>query len=132
MKDQWQGNNVDLAQLSESIKQFFTERQFETELKKTRLGHEIEAKTEKILSAQLKIYVSIHGEPNDFTVEFTTDKKTKGTFSPSMILSYVTQALGGGAIFRGEMKLQEALDKLEKAFWEHADKQVAQLTRKTF
>jgi len=59
VKDQWQGNNVDLAQLSEGIKQFFTERQFETELKKTRQGYEIEAKTEKIVNVQLKISANI-------------------------------------------------------------------------
>jgi len=45
-----------------------------------------------------------------------------------MIFPYIAQALGGGAIFRGEMKLQKALDKLEKTFWKHADEQVALLT----
>jgi hypothetical protein len=131
VRDQWKGSNIDLAQFSEGVKLFFTERQFETELKKTRLGYEIEAQTEKILNAQLKISVSISGEPNDFTVGFVANKNRGGFYSPSMIISYILTALGGGAIFRGELKLQEALDKLEKAFWEHVDNQIAQLTRPT-
>jgi hypothetical protein len=128
VKDQWKGSNIDLTQLADNISQFFTERQFETKLKKSRQDYEIEAKTEKVLNAQLKIYVSVYGEPNNLTVEFTTDKKTKGAFSPSMIIAYLMQAFGGGAIFRGEVKLQEAVDKLESTFWHHVDEQVALLT----
>jgi len=128
MIDQWHGNNVDLDKLSEGIKQFFTERLFETMLKKTPKGHKIEAATERILNVQLKISVNISGDPNDFKIEFIADKRNRGLLSPSMIIGYIASTIGGGAFLRKELNLQEALEKLEKAFWNHLDKQVAELT----
>ncbi len=128
MKDQWRGNNVDLNKLSESIKQYFIQGQFETTMEKTQDKYKIDAATEKILNVQLKILVNLFGQPNDFTIEFTADKERKGFFTPSMIISYVATALGGGVFLRSEIKLKEALEKLEKMFWEHVDKKVAELT----
>jgi len=128
VRDQWLGNNIDLNLLSQAIKQFFTERQFETSLQKTQEGYKIEADTEKILNTQLKIIVEIFGEPNDFSIEYTADKKRKGFFSPSMIMGYVTSVLGGGSFLLSEVKLRETLEKQEKIFWTHVDDQVAKLT----
>jgi len=128
MKDQWHGNNIDLNLLSQKINQFFTQRQFQTKLEPTQNGYTIEAATEKILNIQLKITVDITGQPNNFTIDFTTDKKTKGFFTPQMIIGYVASALGGGSIFLSEVKLRETLEKLEKMFWDHVDKQIAELT----
>lgn len=128
MKDQWRGSNVDLTKLTESIKQYFTESQFETTEEKIQNGYKIEAATEKILNVQLKILVNIYGEPNDFTIEFMTDQQRKGFLSSSMVFSYIMTIIGGGVFFRSEMKLRESLDRLEKQFWEHVDKQVAELT----
>jgi len=128
VRDQWLGNNIDLNLLSQAIKQFFTERQFETSLQKTQEGYKIEADTEKILNTQLKITIEIFGEPNDFSIEYTADKKGKGFFSPSMIMGYVTSVLGGGSFLLSEVKLRETLEKQEKMFWTHVDDQVAKLT----
>jgi len=127
MRDQWRENNVDLNKLSEGVKQFFNRGHFQSKLEKTGNGYRIEAATEKISNVQLQISVDILGEPNDFSIEFIADKR-KGFFSPLMIAGYIATALGGGIIFRSEMKLQEALDKLEKEFWSHVDEQVALLT----
>jgi len=100
-------------------------------LEKTDKGYKIEAATEKVLNVQLKILVNVLGQPNDFTIEFIADRRKKGFFTPSMILGYIATALGGGAVLRSELKLQESLDKMEKTFWEHVDNQIAQLTPST-
>jgi hypothetical protein len=128
MKDIWRGSNVDIDKLTEGIQRFFTERQFEATRGKIENGYKIEAETGKILDVQLKILVNIYGQPNDFTVEFMTDAKRKGSLSPLMVLSYIATLIGGGAFLRGEIKQREAQDKLEKTFWEHVDRQVAELT----
>jgi hypothetical protein len=125
--DQWIGNNVDLNQLSQAILQFFNSDEFVTKLEQTKKGCKIEALT-KIPTFPLKIYVDVYGRPNDFTVEFTTSKTKKGTLSPSMIIGYLTSPFGGGTILLNGLKTQEAVDKIEKMFWEHVDKQVSQLT----
>jgi len=126
--DRWQERNIDLNVLSEGIRQFFTERLFEVKLETTKHGQRIEVSTQKILNTQLTITVDVKGKPNDFTVEFTTDPKRKGFFSPSMIAGYITSGLGGGAVLRSELKSRESLDKLEKVFWNHVDQLVERLT----
>jgi len=126
--DRWQQRNIDLNVLSKGIEQFFAERQFETKLETTKHGQKIEASTRKILNTQLTITVDVKGNPNDFTVDFTTNPKKKGFFSSSMIAGYIASGMGGGAILRSELKLRESLDKLEKPFWTHVDKLVERLT----
>jgi len=128
MIDRWTERNIDLSLLSQEINGFFTERLFETELKPTERGFRIQALTRKILNQQLKIAVDIYGQPTDFTVEFVTDPKRKGTLSPSMVLGYVASAFGAGSFLLSELKLREALDKLENMFWQHVDVQVDKLT----
>ena len=127
MIDRWLENNVNLDLLSKGIKQFFIEEEFDTKLESIKKDYKIEAVT-KIPTFPLKIFVSIHGKPNDFTIEYTTNKTRKGFFTPSMIISYITSMLGGGVILRSELRLQETRDKLEQMFWDHTDKQVAALT----
>lgn len=129
MRDQWRGSNVDLGLLTEGVKEFFTDRQFEVKMEKKGEGFVIEAETASLLNVRLRIDVSIYGTPNDFTIEYVADKKRKGFYSPTMIAGYLSTILGGGLLFRSEFKLQEALEKLEKAFWEHVDGQVARLER---
>jgi len=128
MKDQWTGNNINLQTLSQRIKKFFTDSQFETKLNQTKKGYTIEAATEKILNVQLNITVEITGQPNDFTIDFTAGKQRKGFLSPSMIIGYITTTLGGGSFLLSEVKVRESLEKLEKMFWEHVDKQITELT----
>lgn len=128
MIDRWQERNIDLNTLSDGIKQFFTERQFETKLETTKQGQQIEASTHEILNTKLTIIVDVKGKPNDFTIKFDADPRRKGFFTPSMIVSYISTALGGGAVLRSELKLRESLDKLEKTFWTHVDQLVENLT----
>lgn len=129
MRDQWRGNNVDLGQLTDGVKGFFTDRQFDVKVEKKGKDFVIEAETASLLNVKLRIDVNIYGTPNDFTIEYVANKKRKGFYSPTMIAGYLSSMLGGGLLFRSEFKLQEALEKLERAFWEHVDGQVAKLSR---
>jgi len=128
MRDQWIGKNVDLSELSKQVELFFIEKQFNTKLEKKPDGFTIEAVTEKILNVQLKIDVEISGQPNDFTVEYTDNKRKKGFFS-SAVGKYLAWALGGGVIVLKEEKANEALEKFEGTFWSYVDEKIAQLTR---
>jgi len=60
--------------------------------------------------------VDIYGQPNDFTIEFTSDKNRKGMLSPLMVLGYVASVSGAVSFILREVKLREARDKLEKMF----------------
>jgi len=121
LKDCWVGNNVDLNLLSQRVKQFFIENQFEINLEQTHDIYRIEAS-----HFQFNVMVKVYGGPNDFTLEFIPNKKTRG-FSLSMILGYLTSFFGGGSLLLRDVKLQEAINEVEQKFWEHMDKQVAEL-----
>lgn len=123
MKDQWIGNNVDLNLLSQSVNQFFTENQFEPKLEQTHDRYRIKAS-----NFEFKVTVNIYGRPNDFTIEFVPNKKTRG-FSLAMMVGYITSFLGGGTLLLRDVKIQEVTNKVEQIFWEHVDRQVAELTK---
>ncbi|UCE43719.1 MAG: hypothetical protein JSV57_05040 [Candidatus Bathyarchaeota archaeon] len=125
MKTQWVGKSVDLSILTERIKQFFPEPDFETTIEKGRRGHMIQA-TSKIPNLKLKINVEINGRPNDFTVDFLAGRKG-GYFSLSMIIGYLTAMFGGGYLVHKGVREQGALERLENDFWKHTDMQVANL-----
>jgi len=127
MKDQWLGKNVDLSALSQQVKLFFTEKQFETTTEEKPSGYKIEAATQKILNVQLKIRVEILGQPNDFTITYTADEG-KNRFLSSSVVKYFAWALGGGILVLKEEKLREALEKFENTFWTYVDEKIAQLT----
>jgi hypothetical protein len=126
--DRWVGRNVDLDRLTQQIQKFFEDRNFDTKLKQKPEGVEIRASPKKGLGAELNITVAISGHPNDFTVKFLPAKKTRGFFSPLSVVGYLTSFLGGGSLLLRDVKLQEALRKLEDAFWKHVDMQIDQLT----
>ncbi len=125
MKDQWLQKNVDLGTLAERIRPFFYETDFETSVEKTQEGYTIQA-VSKIPNLRLRITVTVIGEPNDFTVEFSAGSESR-YFSPSMIAGYLTMMFGGGYLISREARKRRMLDVLETDFWRHAQMQVADL-----
>jgi len=121
LKDQWIGNNIDLNLLSQKVNQFFTENQFEPKLEQTHDRYRIKAS-----NFEFKITVNIYGQPNDFTIEFIPNKKTRG-HSLAMIVGYITSFLGGGTLLLRDVKFQEVMNKVEQTFWEQVDSHVAEL-----
>jgi hypothetical protein len=129
VKDQWLEKNVDLSRLTERIRPFFNEKEFKVTVEETQEGYVIQAKN-RIPNLKLEVNVEILGEPNDFTVEFSTGSKG-GHFSPLMIVGYLTAMFGGGYLISKEAEKREALDMLEKDFWSHTQMQVADLAGST-
>ena len=125
MRSQWIAKNVDLNILTERIKPFFHETDFETAVEGIQQGYLIRA-VSKIPNLRLKITVRIRGRPNDFMVEFLAGGKG-GYLSLSMIVGYLTTMFGGGYLISREAQKQENLDVLENDFWRHTDMQVADL-----
>jgi hypothetical protein len=122
---QWYGKNVDLGMLTERIVPFFYETDFETKVEKTQEGYVIRV-VSKIPNLRIAINVGITGQPNKFTVEFSSDGK-RGFFSRSMIAGYLTMMFGGGYLISSEAKKRETLSMIENDFWRHAHVQVADL-----
>ena len=124
VKNQWLEKNVDLNMLTERIRPFFHEVDFETTVEKIQEGYMIQA-VSKIPNLMLRINVTILGQPNNFTVEFSAG--SGGYFSRSMIAGYLTTMFGGGYLISSEARKRETLDMLEKDFWRHTQIQVADL-----
>jgi len=122
LKDQWVGSNLDLTTLSKGVVGFFTDIKFDTRFEGVKDDFRIVA-----VNALYRIRVNIYGKPNDFTVEFVPDKKSKG-FSLSMMFGHIASLFGGGGLLLRDVKLQESLNTLERLFWEFVVKQVAGLT----
>jgi len=129
MQDRWLEKNINLNTLTQQIKQFFTEKQFTTTTEQKTNQYKIEAATQKILNIQLKIKVEIIGQPNNFTINYTTNQNNKRLLS-SPVVKYFAWALGGGIIILKQEKAREALEKFENNFWSYVDEKIAQLTRK--
>ncbi len=123
--DQWIGINVDLSMLSERLLRFFEGNQFNTKLEQNPGKFVIYASNQ-----QFGLKVNIRGEPNDFKVEFMPTTKTQG-FSLTMLVGYVTALFGGGTLLLRDIKLQEAITRLEKVFWQEVDIDVADLSKST-
>jgi len=124
VRNQWFQKNVNLNMLAERIRPFFNESDFEATVEKMQEGYLIRA-VSKIPNLTLRINVAILGRPNDFTVEFSTDR---GRYSSlSMIAGYLTTMFGGQFLISREAKKREALDLLENSFWRHTQMEVADL-----
>lgn len=121
--DQFTGANVDLGLLTERLVRFFEGNEFETRLERTPTRFVIYAS-----NMQFSVKVNVRGEPNDFKVEFIPNKKTQG-FSLTMVLGYVTTIFGGGTFMLRDIKLQEAINRLEQVFWKEVDIDIADLSK---
>ena len=125
MKDQWIDKNVNLKMLTERIRPFFDEIDFETISERIQDGYLIQA-VSRIPNLRLRVNVRILGQPDDFVIEFSAGGKG-GRFSPSMIVGYLTTMFGGGYLVSRESQKQETLDTLENDFWRHAQMQIGDL-----
>lgn len=123
--DQWTGIDIDLGLLSERLVQFFEGNQFDTKLE-----HDTGRFVIYASGPQFRVRVNVRGEPNDFRVEFIPGMKTQG-FSLRMLLGYVTTLFGGGTFMLRDIKLQEAVSRLEKVFWKEVDIDIADLSKTT-
>lgn len=123
MREQWVGKNVDMALLSERVEDFFNGKVFQTRKDVLADGYKISA-TSGSQERLGGVVVFVRGKSSDFLVDFVAGKS--GRFS-AMLSSLVTMFGGGGLVLRS-LKLQEAMDRLEREFWVYTEEAIAELT----
>ena len=120
----WTGKDANLRLLTERIERFFNNNGFKTRRNTLPKGYEISIASHHIRDFKAAIKVKILGVPHDFIVEFSVG--TPSRFFTMLRLS--TIPFGGGIFVLRGLKLQEALERLEKDFWIYVAETVTYLT----
>ena len=102
------GANLDL--LTENIETFFKDKGFKTRKNALPTGTKILIAPKHLRDTNANIKVTVLGSPQDFTVELFMSEPSR--FATMLGLS--TTMFGGGVFVLRGLKLQEALEKLEK------------------
>lgn len=123
MQRKWTGKNVDLDLLTDSVENFFKSRSFLTNRAESREERVILWQSKRARKAERPMSARITGTPADFTIEL----KASELADRSVRLGMLTQTIGGGYFLLKSLKLQEALEKLEKEFWIYVEDKVADL-----
>ncbi|MEM2105380.1 MAG: hypothetical protein QXV21_02775 [Candidatus Bathyarchaeia archaeon] len=105
----WAGRNVDLALLSDRVRDFLKKQGFKC--KEKRVDGDYSRKEFSCEFLCGRVFVRIFGFSNNFTVELDTP-----SLSSSAVASGFT-LFGSGAFVLRELQSKEAYDALEKKFW---------------
>jgi hypothetical protein len=124
MQKRWTEKNVDLNKLAGYTEDFFKDKGFVTEKYESMEEHTIlwAPPRDKKMSNATK--VRIFGNPNDFVIEITASERSRR----SIWLGLLTKSIGGGYLVLQDLKLREALEKIEKEFWVFIEDKIANLT----
>jgi len=123
LQTRWLNKNVDLEGLSRRIEGFYKARGFDTLVEGSKDASRV-AGVLRVGDRLRSSYVSINGNPDDFTVEFSGSQT--GRFS--QFLTPLITMFGGGVLILERLRSQEFYEKLETEFWaflEHAVDQSA-------
>lgn len=123
MREQWVGKNIDLALLSERIEGFLSNKAFKIRKEVSADGYAISTNP-RVQENLGGVIVYIRGRSSDFVVEFATGKPGPS----SAMLNFLMTMLGGGQLVLRNLKMQEAMEKLEREFWVYLEKTVDELT----
>jgi len=123
MKDQFKDKKVNLSLLSNSIVQFFNEKDFATSLHESGEGCRIIAAPKSFHKIAENIIAYVSGRPNDFSIKFVAGSHSRALVRYGTFLTF----LGGGFLVSKGLKSQEEIEKLEKEFWVYIDKKIWQL-----
>ncbi len=124
MLRQWVGKNVDLKLLSEYAGDFFKDKGFEIRIEGSDSEYKIILGFQYALERHENIDIRILGNPNDFVVEFSADRRARS----AILFGYVTSLIGGGSLLLRGLKSLERLRKLENEFWVQIEQGVERLT----
>jgi len=108
----WTNKNVDLDNLSKHVEEFYKGKGFEALVERSKDAFKVVA-VMRIGDKLRSSYVSINGNPNDFTVEFSGSQT--GRFS--QFLTPLITMFGGGVLILDRLRSQEFYEKLETEFW---------------
>ena len=117
MQERWVGKNVNLPLLSEHVENFFRDKGFRVTKDGSAPEYRISAKPQYGAGIIGHVTVRILGDPNDFSIEFSTSAHSRSTVK----LGFITTIFGGGSLVLRGLKSQEKLEKLEKDFWVHVE-----------
>lgn len=120
----WVGKNVDLKLLSECAGDFFKDKGFKIRIDGSDSEYKILLGFQHALEGHENVDIRILGNPNDFVVEFSADRRARS----AILFGYVTTLFGGGSLLLRGLKSLEGLKKLEKEFWVHIENCVERLT----
>lgn len=117
MRRQWVGKNVNLELLSRCAGDFFKDKGFKIGIDESAGEYKILLGFQPALNRNRNVDISIIGEPNDFIIEFSADRRARS----AILFGYVTTMIGGGNLLVRGLKSLEELEKLEKEFWTHIE-----------
>ena len=123
MRDQWIGKNVDLALLSGCVENFFKVRGLKTVKEESAGKYEISVGPRNARDTRGGIYIRIFGDPNNFVIEFHGSERVRS----SIRWGLMTTLFGGGPFLLRGLRLQEALEKIEREFWVYVEETIARL-----
>lgn len=121
----WTTKEANLDLLTERIENFFKSKGFETRKNASPNGTKISTVPKHFRDVKAGIKVTIWGSPHDFMVELSVDETSRF----STLLGLSTIPLGGGTLVLRGLKLQEALERLEKEFWVYVEETIPYVTR---
>ena len=126
MQRMWTNRNVDLNSFKERIREFLENNDFEISVNELGDTYRLVAGGSLKYRINGKVSVTIAGTPQDFSITFEQEKKSKPTkYSLPMTL---TVFLGGGLLLRDEFKSDEAFLNLRRDLWAFADRAAINLT----
>ncbi|MDH5376310.1 MAG: hypothetical protein OEW95_10955 [Candidatus Bathyarchaeota archaeon] len=120
----WTAKDANLGLLTENIESFFKSKGFETRKNALRKGYRISTVPKHVRDVKAGIKVTILGGPHDFMVELSVGETSRF----STLLGLSTIPFGGGTLVLRGLKLQEALERLEKEFWVHVEEAIPCVT----
>jgi len=120
----WTAKDANLDLLTENIESFFKSKGFKTKRNVSQQGYKISTVPKHVRDVKAGIKVTILGRPHDFMVELSVGETSR--FSTMLGLS--TIPFGGGTLVLRGLKLQEALQRLEKEFWVYVEDTIPYVT----
>jgi len=120
----WTAKDANLDLLTENIESFFKSKGFKTKRNVSQQGYKISTVPKHFRDVKAGIKVTILGRPHDFMVELSVGETSR--FSTMLGLS--TIPFGGGTLVLRGLKLQEALQRLEKEFWVYVEDTIPYVT----
>ena len=127
MQRRWVGKNIDMALLSERIKNLYRDKGFKASRDGSASGYTITAKPQQRAGILEHVIIGISGDSDDFLIEFSTSGRSRSTVK----LGFITTMFGGGSLILRGLKSQEAMEKLEKEFWIYIEEAIAHMINST-
>ncbi|MDH5770179.1 MAG: hypothetical protein OEZ25_02670 [Candidatus Bathyarchaeota archaeon] len=124
MRRRWVGKNVDLESLSRCAGDFLKDMGFKIRIDESAGEYKILLGSQPAPDRRENVDIRIIGDPNDFVVEFSADRRARS----AILFGYITTMIGGGNLLLRGLKSLERLRRLEKEFWMHIEHCVEHLT----